>query len=261
MLKELYTAAMGMLNQQTRLEVISNNMANASTTGFKRQTVFERNLIDARANFYNVKGDAEQNDPPIGSYTDFSAGGAQETNNKLDVFIANPRAFFVTRDEEGKEFMTKAGNFYIAQDASLRSSTGKLVMGQNGPINFNSEIFTQSNQSKQGNLLNIRITENGEIFANDFNIASLKIRVPEDEQTLQRVSGSDFIATNLTNSHDLSLEEINVRQGYLESSNVDIVNEMVQMIELQKSFEAGQKVITTNDSTLDRAIGIGRYFT
>ena len=52
MIKELYTAAMGMIPQQTRLEVIANNMANANTTGFKRDSVFERNLIDAKANLF-----------------------------------------------------------------------------------------------------------------------------------------------------------------------------------------------------------------
>jgi len=260
-LKELYTAAMGMMPQQTRLEVISNNMANASTSGFKRQSVFERNLIDARANFNNVKGDAEQNDPPIGSYTDFKMGDTQETNNRLDLFIANPEAFFVLRDEEGKEFLTRAGNFTIAEDGSLRSASSKLVMGQNGPIDFNAEFFTSPDKTGQGNLLNIRISENGEIFANDFNVGEFKLVVPEDMQTLQRISGSDFIATNITNMRELELDQIDVRQGYLEGSNVDIVSEMVQMIELQKSFEAGQKVITTNDGTLDRSIGIGRYFT
>ena len=94
MLKEFYTAAMGMLTQQTRLEVASNNMANASTSGFRRQEVFVRNLIDARANFYNVKGDAEQNDVPIGSYTDFELGALQETTNPLDIAILDKGNFF-----------------------------------------------------------------------------------------------------------------------------------------------------------------------
>ena len=74
MIKELYTAAMGMMSQQTRLEVISNNIANASTVGFKRDSVFERNLIDSKANLYNIVGSAEQNDPPIGSYIDSNKG-------------------------------------------------------------------------------------------------------------------------------------------------------------------------------------------
>jgi len=87
MIKELYTAAMGMIPQQTRLEVIANNMANANTTGFKRDSVFERNLIDAKANLWNTPGDAEDDDPPIGKYTDFSSGSMQQTYNPLDIAL------------------------------------------------------------------------------------------------------------------------------------------------------------------------------
>ena len=107
MLKELFTASLGMMNSQTRLEVSANNLANASTTGFKRAEVFERNLLDARANLYNVKGDIEQNDPPIGSYYDFSNGAMEQTSNPLDIAIEG-KGFFVVQDLEGKEFLTRS---------------------------------------------------------------------------------------------------------------------------------------------------------
>ena len=85
MLKELYTAAMGMLPQQTRLEVLSNNIANAGTAGFKRESVFERNLIDSKANLYNVAGDAEEDDAPVGSAIDFRPGSFRQTENPFDI--------------------------------------------------------------------------------------------------------------------------------------------------------------------------------
>lgn len=259
MLKELYTAAMGMMPQQTRLEVAANNMANANATGFKRQAVFERNLIDARANFYNVEGDTEQNDPPIGSYTDFDKGSLQKTDNPLDLAIEN-NGFFVVQDEEGKQFLTKNGSFKLSEDGSIKSMDGKLLLGQNGPINVFNEFFDTAQNKSSSKSLDIKITPNGEIFANKFSVGTLLIAEPEDAQTLQRVSGSDFVQTNITNSKFLDPENINVKQGYLESSNVDIVSEMVQMIELQRMFEAGSKVIHTNEGTLTNSIRMGRYY-
>mgnify|MGYP001097100474 CR=1 FL=1 len=259
MLKEFYTAAMGMLTQQTRLEVASNNMANASTSGFRRQEVFVRNLIDARANFYNVKGDAEQNDVPIGSYTDFELGALQETTNPLDIAILDKGNFFLLQDEEGKQFLSRSGRFMIDKDGTIRAMDGKFLLSQSGTINVSGEKFSQARQFDDTKNVNLRITNNGEIFINDFPIGTVQMVRPDDPQTLQRVSGSSFIPTNLTEMQFLDPTEINIKQGFLEASNVNVVNEMVEMIELQRHFEAGQKVVTTNDSTLENSIRMGRF--
>ncbi|MCE5305030.1 flagellar hook-basal body complex protein, partial [bacterium] len=95
MLKEFFTAALGMQNQNTRLEVIANNLANANTNGYKSKNVFERNLIDASENFNNVSGNVEQNDSPIGSYYDLSAGNYSKTDNPLDIAIDGDGYFLV----------------------------------------------------------------------------------------------------------------------------------------------------------------------
>ncbi|GIV56452.1 MAG: hypothetical protein KatS3mg040_1220 [Candidatus Kapaibacterium sp.] len=71
MLKELYTAALGMLPQQTRLEMTANNLANANTVGFKRSGIFEQSLIEARENMLNIHGDAETADVPISQHIDY----------------------------------------------------------------------------------------------------------------------------------------------------------------------------------------------
>ncbi len=259
MLKEFYTAAAGMMTQQTRLEVAANNMANASTAGFRRQDVFVRNLIDARSNFYNVKGDLEQNDIPIGSYTDYELGALQQTDNPLDVAMIDKEHFFVLQDEEGKQFLSKGSRFILDKEGTVRATDGKYLMGKNGMINISGGQFARPQQFDDSKDLNLRISENGEIFVNDFPIDTLLVAKPDDPQTLQRVSGTSFIPTNITEMRYLDELEINVQQGFIENSNVNVVNEMVEMIELQRHFEAGQKVITTNDSTLDGAIRMGRY--
>ncbi|HPO64203.1 MAG TPA: flagellar hook-basal body protein [Candidatus Kapabacteria bacterium] len=260
MLKELYTAAMGMLPQQTRLESIANNIANAGTTGFKRQSVFERNLIDARANFYNVPGDAEQNDPPVGSYTDFSAGAMQKTDNPLDIAIDTENGFFVLQDEDGNNYLTRRGNFKLDKDGNIVTMDGKYLLGNDGILNVYKDFNQEQLDYTDANALNLKINENGECFTNETYIGTVEIAKPSNLQTLENISNSDFIVREDTDIEILTPEQITLRQGWLENSNVNIVDEMVKMIELQRMFEAGTKVIQTNDGTLDTSIKMGRYY-
>lgn len=259
MLKEFYTAAYGMLNQETRLEVTANNISNANTAGFKRQNVFERNLIDARANFYNVKGDAEQNDPPVGSYTDFTPGDMRQTNNPLDIAIEG-NGFFVLADEFGKQFLSRGGNFRLDTDGNVVTMDGKMLVGSNGPVNIANEYFGASAEANDRQTLDIDITRQGEIFANGFIVGNLQIANVEDSKTLERISAQNFIITDKTAITYSQMEDVAVRQGWVEGANVDVVSEMVEMIGLQRKFEAGAKVIETNESTLGESIQLGRYY-
>ncbi len=257
MLKEFFTAALGMQNQQTRLEVTANNMANANTTGFKRSEVFERNLIDARANFYNTKGDVEQNDPPVGSYVVYEGGSYQKTDNPLDLAIQD-KGFFVVQDAEGKEFLTKAGHFTISNEGEIIATDGKKLMGSTGVLTVPTDLMTGAG-SQDATALNVKIEENGEVAVNGQQIGNLLIADVEDKNELQRISNQDFIATQQSEIKFLDKGQVNVKQGWLEGSNVNIIKEMVSMIELQRTFEAGSKVIQTNDTTLDKSIQLGKY--
>lgn len=260
MLKELYTAAMGMLPQQTRLEVIANNMANASTTGFKRASVFERNLIDARANFYNTPGDAEQNDPPVGSYIDYSQGSMIQTDNPLDIAIDSQTGFFMTEDQDGNKTLTRSGSFKISTEGYITTLDGKKLMGTNQePIKLSEDIYKSELSSEPSKALNIRISANGEISLNEKNMGSIQVVDVANLESLQQISSGEFVIRTDTELEYRSPEATSIKQGYLENSNVNIVDEMVKMIELQRMFEVGSKVIQTNDGTLDQSIRIGRY--
>lgn len=259
MLKELYIAGLGMANQQTRLEVTANNLANASTAGFKRASVFERNLQDARANLYNVKGDVEQNDPPIGSYYDFSNGAFEKTDNPLDLAI-DGKGYFVLKDFEGKEFLTRAGNFKLSADGTITAMDGKFLLGDDGILNISNEYMSKYQITNDNKEIGIRVSETGEVFVNDYEIGKIKVVDVQDERTLQRISNQDFLATWETELKDVDMSQPMIKQGWIENSNVNIVSEMVNMIELQRMFEAGSKVIQTNDSTLEKSITTGRYY-
>ncbi len=259
MIKELYTAALGLINQQTKLEVVASNIANAETTGYKREAVFERSLIDASQNLFNTPGDVENDDSPIGSYTDFSTGVFRKTDNPLDIAIEQD-GFFTLQDEAGNIYFTRNGHFLINASGNIISSDAKMLMSDGGPLAIQNENFESPMITPDPKAVKIRITSNGEVFANEYYIGTILITSIENSESLRRVSAQQFIATENTIANYLPAESIAIRQGWLEESNVDIIKEMVQMIELQRQFEAGTKVIQTNDKTLDDSIRIGRYF-
>lgn len=251
---------MGMLPQQTRMEVIANNMANASTTGFKRSSVFERNLIDAKSNFYNVPGDAEQNDPPTGEYTDYSQGSYEQTNNPLDVAIETQNGFFLVQDQDRNSFLTRSGNFKLSDEGYIVTYDGKNLMGNDQtPLRISKEIYNSELSAETSKSLNINIDGSGRLSVNEKSLGAIQLVNVSNLESLEQISSTDFIVRSDTNLEYLTPEETAVRQGWIEDSNVSIVNEMVAMIELQRMFEAGSKVIQTNDGTLDRSIRLGTY--
>ena len=260
MLKEIYTAAMGMIPQQTKLEVTANNIANANTTGFKREAVFERNLIDAKQNLNNVPGDVEQDDPPTGTYVDFSSGSFNQTDNPLDLAIENKNGFFVLQDEAGNLFYSKAGHFKLSTDGTIQAMDGKNLMGLKGYLSVSGEFMKSESGVNNSNALNLRIAENGDVFINELNIGTVQIAGVDNLDTLKKVSDNAFEAREDTNINVIPQEEVALRQGWLENSNVDVIKEMVSMIELQRAFEAGSKVIHANNETLEKSISLGRYY-
>lgn len=260
MIKELHTAALGMMNTQTRLEVTANNIANASTNGYKRASVFERNLIDAKASLFNVSNEIEQNDSPIGSYLDWSAGAYNQTGNPLDVAIEGA-GFFVCRNADGEKTLTRSGSFKLNSDGFLVTVDGKYVMGVDEDAILIPDYATINDEINQNDkkAVEIVISKTGEVFANDVTVGKLLVVDCDDYSKMTRISNQDFTPNYDVGIHPISEDMITVKQSWLESSNVNIIDEMVTMIELQRAFETGSKVIQTNDNTLERSIGTARY--
>ncbi len=247
-----------MLPQQTRLEVVANNMANASTAGFKRSDVFERQVIDSADHFANMPVSVEQEDPPMGEYTDFSNGSFTFTDNKLDLAIDNQNSFFLVEDENGEQYLTRAGNFTVTEEGFITTSDGKKLMGEGGAINIATDEFLKSFSLSDTKALNLKITQQGDVSLNDVRIDGIEIIRVDNTSSLVNASSSCFMAGPDTEMETVGPDDVSIRQGWLENSNVNIIDEMVQMIELQRMFELGSKVISTNDSTLDESFRLGR---
>ena len=256
MLKEIYTASLGMIPQQMKLEVTANNIANANTPGFKREGVFERSLIEARSNLLNVQGSPEEEDLPMGRYYDLSPGAFEKTDNPFDTVI-NGVGFFLLNDSEGREFLTRAGHFTLSSEGYLVTPDGKQVMGTEGPLLLRDNSAGDADQHQ--NHFELRIRETGEVFVNEREIGKMLVVTVDKPQELEKVSATQFRLKDDEFYTPLEDDKLQVRQGYVENSNVNIISEMVNMIQLQRSFELGQKVITTNDNSLDRSLEVGRF--
>ncbi|RMF59023.1 MAG: flagellar basal-body rod protein FlgF [Calditrichaeota bacterium] len=233
MLKGLFINKSGMLAQQRRLDVAANNLANLNTIGFKRETVFFRKLLDAMAESDTV----DANRTPGASHIDFRQGTLKETGNPLDVAIVG-EGFFVVQAEEG-ELLTRNGNFQLDGEGRLVTLEGFPVATDGGEIQISGGRLTFS--------------EKGEIMVDGQIVGRLKLVTVDDPQLLEQ-RGNTFFAQGKASISDLSAEKVNLRAGYLETSNVDPLQEMITMIEVNREYELGQKSIKSQDESLDKLI-------
>ena len=247
MIRGLYTSGMGMERETKRLDVIANNLAHASTNGFKTagttNGVFSKILEDVQVgktkiNISNYSPDV------VSTYTDFSQGSLMSTGSDKDIAIVNDDyAFFEVENAEGDKLYTRNGAFLINKEGYLVTSENYKVMGQKGYIKFN-------------NTTDIGVSYDGEVTDSSGTVIdSLNVKAFENPQTLLNVGGTYWTAGATTTEKEFTGE---VQQNYLETSNVNTVEEMVNMIEVTRAYEANQKVLQANDELLSQSNSIGR---
>jgi len=240
----LYVSASGAKCMERKLEVISNNLANIDTTGFKREGV---NFSTVYVPLTQPPPKNRKENPPVGyiatynlslSYAgteeDFfylEQGALRETGRKLD-FAIEGKGFFVVENEKGKRFLTRDGAFHLDKEGYLRTSSGYYVIGKSG-----SRISLQD-------ATNIYVTEEGTIFSNGMESDSFLI-VTQPRATK--------LGNNLWEyDSNIAQEDVDskVYQGFLEDSNVNPVYEMVKMIEAHRVFDANLNAIKAGDEVL-----------
>lgn len=247
----LYTAGWSMLALEKKMDVISNNMANASTNGFKKDGVVMEAFPDVLTKIikdYSNPGRSTHNigtmslSSDIGEvYTNFTQGQLASTDNELDLAINGGNAFFtiatVDPDGNGQLFYTRDGAFERNNQNVLMTKEGNPVLGQKGLIVLNDGDFSVAADGT--------ISQNGEI------IDKLLITEFADTTDLRKYGDNLLQADEDAQTTEFTGE---VMQGYLEQSNVNIVKEMVDMITVQRSYEANQKVLQAMDGTLEKAV-------
>ena len=258
MLRGLYTAYTGMLNEQYRMDIMSNNLANADTVGFKKEGSTSQAYSEVMA--VKIKDTTENPNTPkllgnmslgvkIGeTYTDFSQGSLRDTGNTYDLALSGDGFFnieFTNKAGETSTKYTRAGSFVLTTDGYLTTKDGDYVLGQNGRIQLSTTA---------GNTV---IDENGNIYQDNQLVAKIKITEFEDTNYLTHYGESMWDAKEGAVANDAT--DFKVHQGYLEMSNISVVTEMVNMISIQRQYEANQKLITTYDESLDKSVNqVGR---
>lgn len=253
MIRGWYTGASGMNAQQNRLDTISNNLANVDTAGYKKDISVSKSFSELLIRRQNLDGVYKTEDgsvdaaPVIGklglgvetneNYIDFSQGSFKSTNTKTDAALSG-KGFYVVETPYGERY-TRNGNFLIGKEGILETKDGYPVMGENGYINVTNDRFM--------------INEDGVLINEDgAEIDRFKVVRFDNERYLKKM-GESFYATNDI-AGPAHIAEGNERpsflQGYTETSNVNVVNEMVQMIEVNRAYEANQKTITSEDSMM-----------
>lgn len=263
MVKGLYTAYTGMVNEQKRLDVLSNNLANADTNGYKKEGTTSKSFADEMA--IRIKDTSYPgNKKNLGvmsmgvhigeTYTDYSQGNYKITDNQTD-FAINGNGFFAVSytDKAGNTSVkyTRDGAFIVNTQGYLVTKDGDFVLNQNGALGSEPNARIQVNPN-----LPITVTADGGIYQNDVLVGNIGLVDFEDY---------DYIAKFGENLYDrvdgavLRQADATIDQGCLESSNVNVVSEMVNMITISRAYQAGQKVINAVDETLDKAVNqVGR---
>lgn len=241
-MQSLYNAKLGLKTQQQRMDIIANNVANVSTTAYKSQSaLFKDALYTQMIDPSNVSSNAnlKQGSGMLlsSTYRDFTAGTPVETGEALDVYI-NGDGFFSVETSSGDVMYTRNGNFSISNEKD-----GRYIVTAQGYYLLDSD----------GNRISIpegidsfSISETGQMTAGGTVFAVLQPVTFTNKDGLSLVGDGCFGITE--SSGDAQTSDAGFKQGYLESSNVDLSTEFVQMIRAQRSFSLAGRALTAWDN-------------
>lgn len=267
MVRSLWSGATGMLAQQTAVDVISNNIANVNTAGFKTGQMEFKSLLyqELQTKTTSANGDTKPIDSQVGLgvrnssiTTIFTQGAFLESGNNT-AFAIGGDGLFGVRLADGTTAYTRNGDFHFAlhsQGLELTDSNGNAVLDTKGqPIVIKGEEYMSSR---------ITISGDGELFYPDENNnpKSMNIKIGlwqfNNPAGLEKRDSSLYVETAasgkpLNEADNRTLSKSKVVQGYLEGSNVQLADEMVNLIVAQRAYEANSRVITTTDTMMQQA--------
>ena len=245
MIRGLYAAATGMVAIEDRQAVIANNIANASTVGYRRQEAVQKGFRDVFSGKLVGATRFNQSKAPGGgvkiveTFSNTQAGPIVTTDDPLNVALRGP-GFLAVDTPQGERF-TRAGSFIVDGDGQLATPDGYKVQGSGGgPI-----------EVQAGNAV---ITENGSIKVNDVTAGQLRLVEFEDPHMLTREGQNLYKASPEATQRSADATGTTVAGKALEMSNVNLPKEMVSMILGLRAYAANQKVITAADETMSKII-------
>ena len=251
MVRALYTAYTGMVNEQKRLDVISNNVANSATVGYKTKKATSQAFQDELA--IKIKdASVAYNRENIGNmslgtkigevYTEFAQGSLLQTENTYDLALEG-KGFFKLQctNEAGNTstLLSRDGSFIMTKEGFVVDSEGNNLVTENGVLRVPTDAIS------------VIIDVDGSVYADNQYIDRVAIVDYEDYDFLENVK--DTMYNPVAGATQIE-STATIQQGYTEQSNVNTVNEMVDLITVTRAYEAGQKMIKTVDTMLDAAV-------
>jgi flagellar basal-body rod protein FlgG len=258
MINGIYSSASGMDAEMSKLDVVANNLANASTKGFKKDeavfTAFPNTLMHrindrlepAGAGTNPVLGVVGHGVQTHSVLTNFSDGSVINTGNPLDLALRGSALFTLER-ADGSHAYTRSGNFTMNAEGRLATMDGDLVLGQNGdPIKIDGK--------------EVVVDATGRVLVDGQESGRLQFASWNQEQFSKL--GEGLYSKNekdLEALTDAAPVKATVQQGFLEEANIKVVEEMVNLITVSRSYEANQKAVQIQDETLNKAVNeVGR---
>ena len=214
------------------LERIANNLANSNTVGYRKTRFFTEVLneeIDADGSPRSTRS--------LQQWNDQSAAELQRTDGALDVAIDGEGFFVISDPESGETSYTRAGQFVLDNDSTIRTINGMLVEGTNGPIDIPEETTA------------IDIRKNGEVLADGQLVGAIRVVQFENPDGLTQNQEASFLPGDQIPE---DVEEPQLMQGHLEMSNVNVVNSMVELVQHSRLYEIQTKALRTIDLYLQR---------
>lgn len=272
MVRSLWSAATGMNAQQTNVDTIANNLANVNTTGYKTEIAEFKSLLyqNLQTKTTTANGENKPVSAQVGlgvrnsTITSIFKQGNLLESSSTSAFAIEGNGFFAVRGEDGQNYYTRNGNFIWSMDngnITLTTTDGLPVLDTNGnKITFSGDYIAS----------NIVISGDGEVCYPDENNNTVPtgIRIGlhqfQNPSGLEKTGSSLFAVTqasgNAINETNLAanMKKSNIRQGYLEGSNVQVADEMVNMIVAQRAYEMNSKIIQTTDDMMSQANNLKR---
>ncbi len=271
MMRALWSAASGMIAQQTNVDTISNNLANVNTTGYKTQRAEFKSLLyqNLQTRTTTANGEDKPVDAQVGlgtriaaTNTFYTQGNMQASENDTD-FAIEGKGFFSVRGDDGNTYYTRNGSFFWAigpRGTTLCNSDGYPVLDSNGnEIVVPNGIPSSSMMISSDGTIGYR-TAQGTYVPMNRTIGLYQFTNPAGLQKMSRsllaVTAASGAAQNEATTNGLTRSI--VHQNYLEGSNVQIADEMVNLIVAQRAYELNSKAIQASDEMLSQANNLRR---
>ncbi|MCR5626918.1 MAG: flagellar hook-basal body protein [Lachnospiraceae bacterium] len=272
MVRSLWTAATGMIAQQNNVDTIANNLANVNTTGYKTETNEFKSLLyqTLQTRTTTANGDEKPIGAQVGlgvrnsSITSQFTQGALLDSESTTAMAISGKGFFAVRGEDGETYYTRNGDFNfslgVGGTLQLTTSDGQQVLSTTGqPITVPGQINGQDTIANK-----ITVSADGSLYYPDADNNPQPINITIGLYQFQNPKGLDKVGDSLysvsaasgpalNEATNAALEDSIIRQGYLEGSNVQVADEMVNLIIAQRAYELNSKAIQATDEMLQQA--------